>query len=329
MSAAFATVYWPAKSFNGANNWQLGWYSDRQVTVLPALGGQAVMLATFVDYNKSQKNLPVLIQIGASTYLQYNRAKSFNSEAQQMVDQVTVVQQLGSATNLIGGIDLKNPQLGIPNFDGSGRYLVLYICGSGMGNDSNPDWILVSIGYDMNYCSQAASFQPVTPPTPPPTMRPTMAPTKRPTPVPSAKPTTPPTSKPTAAPVKRTRAPATAPTAADARPTRRKPTVATAPCYDTTASFFVVNYGNEGCIWLAARSAMQAKLCSQTAVQTACPRTCKVCTSSCNDSAAGTFLDNSGAKRTCLWLSLRTNKLSTYCQRSDVSALCPVACKSC
>jgi hypothetical protein len=130
-----------------------------------------------------------------------------------------------------------------------------------------------------------------------------------------------PTAKPTSAPVK--------PTPSPVKPTASPVKNRSLDCYDTTATFSVTGYGTQSCIWLAARSSMQTELCPEQNVQTACPRTCKVCTSNCNDSTTGTFLDNSNISRNCLWLSIRANKWNTYCSEANVAALCPVTCQTC
>jgi hypothetical protein len=182
MSFGHAIPYYPLKSFNGANNAQFGWYSDRQVTVDPSQGGQVIALATFVDYSKSNKSDPVLIQIGTDVFLQYNRAKDFNSQSEQDIDQVTIVQQQNNGTSLLGSVDpFSNPQFTINDLDGSGRNVVITACSSGSGDSDNPDWMALSIGYDQSYCIERAQQVTVAPTkasvqrqTPPPTMKPTL-----------------------------------------------------------------------------------------------------------------------------------------------------------
>jgi hypothetical protein len=160
MSAGYATPYYPLKSFNGANNAQFGWYSDRQVTVDPSQG-QVITLASFVDYSKSNKNDPVLIQIGTDVFLQYNEAKDFNAQAQQDINQVTIVQQQNNGTSLLGAVDpVNSPQYTIADLDGSGRNVVIAACSSGTGDSNNPDWMALSIGYDQSYCIQGAQQLP-------------------------------------------------------------------------------------------------------------------------------------------------------------------------
>jgi hypothetical protein len=245
MSAGYATPYYPAKSFNGANNWQLGFYSDRQVTINPAQGGKVVTLATFVDYGKSNKNDPVLVKVGNAVYLQYNRAKDFNYQAQQNIDQVTVVQQLSNGTNLLGGVDVSNPQLTIANFDGTGQKVVIYACQSGMGSTSNPDWMKISIGYNKNFCLEGA--------TAPKSVSTTTA------------------KKPAAAPVRTYfRSPTKAPARAPSKPSNSQ-------CKDVATSFTVKGRGTKTCAWLSVRPSWQPKLCPLEQVRASCPKTCKVC----------------------------------------------------
>ncbi len=165
MSAGYAAPYYPLKAFNGANNWQLGWYSDRQITVTPSNGGRVVTLATFADYGKANKSNPVLIKVGNDTFLQYNRAKAFNQQAQQDIDQTTIVQQQSNGTSLLGGIGPTLLNLMISNFDGSGQNLMIYVCSTGVGNANDPDWMVLGIGYGKNYCPARA-------PTPKPAKRP-------------------------------------------------------------------------------------------------------------------------------------------------------------
>lgn len=244
MSAGYATPYFPAKSFNGANNWQLGWYSDRQVAINPASGGQVVTLATFVDYGKSNKQNPVLVKVGDGLFLQYNRAKSFNYQAQQNVDQVTIVAQLTNGTNLLGGVDLSNPQLIVSNFDGTGRKLVIHACKSGAGTSSNPDWMDISIGYDQNYCNQAATVHK------------------------SASSQAKPASTPARTIFNAAQSPAKAPVSS---PTK------SSSCKDGVRSYTVSGHGTKTCTWLRLRPVWQNKLCSLQKVRSACPKTCGAC----------------------------------------------------
>lgn len=163
MSAGFSSSFYPSKSFNGANNWQLGWYNDRELEFDPEQGGQKIILATFVDYGKTNKSNPVLIKVGNVTFLQYNRAKDFNYQTQEMIDEVTIVQQLSNGTSLLGGVNASNSQFAISNFEGSGRDLLVYVCSSGSGNADDPDWVSLGIGFDHDFCNQTAFFSTVEP----------------------------------------------------------------------------------------------------------------------------------------------------------------------
>jgi hypothetical protein len=154
MSAGYEAPYYPLKSFNGANNAQLGWYSDRMITVDPSTGGQKLTLATFVDYSKHNKANPVLIQLGTDVFLQYNRAKDFNIQAQQAIDQVTIVQQQNNGTSLLGSVEpsSSSTQYTILNLDGTGRNVVIHACSTVVGSSKIPDSMVIGIGYDKSYC---------------------------------------------------------------------------------------------------------------------------------------------------------------------------------
>lgn len=310
MSAGYAVSYYPVKSFNGANNWKFGWYSDRQISVNPSQDGQVVTLATFVDYGKSNKDSPVLIQVGTDTYLQYNRAKDFNYQAQQCIDQITIVQQQSIGSALLGCIDQSSSQFAISNFNGSGRTVVLSVCGRGTGSNSNPDWMSVSIGYDQSYCSAVKPPIPATrsplPPTPVPTLltqtgNPTTRIATRPQPTPG-------------------------PTLTLNLPFPAQPS--SSSCYDGADSLFLVDGVNRSCAWLRGRPTFQPQLCTRPKIRGLCPRTCQVCSSSCTD-LVGSF-STPRARRTCVWLSQRPYQVvSGYCSRTDVASLCLVTCQTC
>lgn len=344
MSAGFGTPYFPSKTFNGANNFQLGWYNDRLIIVNPLQGPQLVNLATFVDYGKSNKDFPVLIKIGNDTFLQYNRAKDFNYQAQQCIDQVTVVQQLFNGTNLWGCVEPTSPQLTIQNFGGTGQNLVIEACVNGFGNSSDPDWMQLSVGFDKSYCGQLTASPVASKPTSTPSANPTVQPT---TTLPSAKPTAQPTQQRSSPPIPlappfnlTTPSPSQLTSKTKATPvimpslqpqqllTPSTSTPRALNCYDSASSHFLVSGVTRTCTWLRFQPSLQSQLCIQSTIQLACPRTCKTCISSCVDQN-GTFV-NSNRKRTCHWLSLRpSDTVSSLCLRADVSSLCPVTCQSC
>jgi Gametolysin peptidase M11 len=92
----------PHKCFNGFNHWQLGWYPGRRRTleIKPAV----IRLAAFADYPRAAPNEPVLVRFANNLFLQYNRAKSFNSETPMFPDRVTVTRMRldGRSENMAG-----------------------------------------------------------------------------------------------------------------------------------------------------------------------------------------------------------------------------------
>jgi hypothetical protein len=65
----------PHKCFNAQNHWLLGWFSDRSITVDPAVPVKVNILG-FVDYRKAIPGSEfVVAKVGANLYLQFNRAK--------------------------------------------------------------------------------------------------------------------------------------------------------------------------------------------------------------------------------------------------------------
>ncbi len=67
----------PSKCFNGKHIWDLGWFTDRTVTVNP-FSHTIVHLACFVDYKKTVRGQYVVINVG-SFYLAFNQAKGVNA----------------------------------------------------------------------------------------------------------------------------------------------------------------------------------------------------------------------------------------------------------
>lgn len=92
----------PIKCFNAHKNWQLGWYQGRRQSIN---GTALVRLATFVDYDKTAANEPVVLEINSKFYLQYNRIKSFNTQSDLFLNQVTVVGVLDGGNSVaLGGL---------------------------------------------------------------------------------------------------------------------------------------------------------------------------------------------------------------------------------
>jgi Gametolysin peptidase M11 len=114
MSAAYSSPVWPRKCFNSAHNYQLQWYQKRHrnITTTNLIErSYLINLATFVDYNITEKNEPVIVNVADVLYLQYNRAKLFNIDTEEMKDMITIVSGDGiyegrPGTSLLGGLSI-------------------------------------------------------------------------------------------------------------------------------------------------------------------------------------------------------------------------------
>jgi len=184
----------PLKCYNGYKNHLFGWYQRREVIVDPT-ESNLIELATFVDFDKTTENQPVLLNIGNQYFIQYNRAKLFNIETTDKRDAVTITENTPGWSHVRAGL-LLDEEWTIDNYSGTGRTLVVKVCQQMSTNDV--DSMMVSIGLDTSYC---ATTEPTSRPTSVPTQSPTKVPTVRPTTVPTTMlPTASPTSQPTAAP---------------------------------------------------------------------------------------------------------------------------------
>jgi len=133
---------YPQSCYNAQKNWALGWYNDRSLaleiapsnhqaldaatttlatttsfintttnysnttntTMLPWTG----KLATFVDYDATTVDEPVLLQIQSDSqpnlrfYIQYNRAKQFNRHTREHRNKVVIIREDGPIESLSG-----------------------------------------------------------------------------------------------------------------------------------------------------------------------------------------------------------------------------------
>jgi hypothetical protein len=144
-----ATVASPQKCFNAQKHWQLGWFSDKALTVSPTISPQSFSLATFLDYNDTISSDVVVLNIG-NLYLQYNSATGFNVGTGENKNQVVVVQtQSNGDSEKLAGLNLQNPTLTIPNFQND-LDLLIEVC---QFNSSRLDIAIVSIALGNCSCS--------------------------------------------------------------------------------------------------------------------------------------------------------------------------------
>mmetsp|Transcript_8708 Transcript_8708/g.13458 ORF Transcript_8708/g.13458 Transcript_8708/m.13458 type:complete len:366 (+) Transcript_8708:921-2018(+) len=90
----------PRMCFNGPQNWQLGWYADREIEVDPfATPHWKGRLVGVVDYENASPTDYVTIRlnsgmIGNDYYIAFNRQASFNIEVPEGGDQVLLTSRL-------------------------------------------------------------------------------------------------------------------------------------------------------------------------------------------------------------------------------------------
>ena len=94
--------------FNAHKHWVLGWFSDRQVKILPDEKPWKGRLLAFTDYQRAIDGDFVLINF-SDVYIQYNRAKGANKQVQEKRNEIVVVRANGEdfASELVVGLALR------------------------------------------------------------------------------------------------------------------------------------------------------------------------------------------------------------------------------
>lgn len=141
-------VGYPSTCFNGANHFQMGWYSDR-VTTLDPDNIEIVTIAAFSDYDLTVKNLDYVIARTGDYYIQYNRATGMNAETQEFQNDLTVVHQRDDRTDIIAALQRNDSDPWRKMFQGTlhGKSWVIEICSVIAGTSSTPDRLEVAMGY--------------------------------------------------------------------------------------------------------------------------------------------------------------------------------------
>jgi hypothetical protein len=204
MGRSLLDMDFPIKCFNAQNHWQLGWYSDRSITINPNVS-QKVKILGFVDYKKAIQGQDfVVAKVGENLYLQFNRAKLHNIDTEEAEDKLVIIVDKGGVlgTTLVAELDDDNTVYTNNNFESSGKQLNVEVCRTVIGStDDDIDWMEVSIGYGPSVCGAqllGASAEPE--PSPQPSLKPSLRPTDKPTRQPSYQPSSQPTSQPSSQP---------------------------------------------------------------------------------------------------------------------------------
>jgi len=347
MGYSYSQVGAPSMCFNGHKNYLLGWYADRTITFYPDKAWSGLLYA-FVDYNRTPEGSFVVVRV-RDLYLQYNRARRFNSGTQERKNQVTITRgpSADSQSSLLGGIALGTSATSdvfrVPNFVGTGHSLVIEACEQHYGP---PDYVRLSIYLD-NGTQKSTCLAPTPRPSKamsplPPTLRPTASPTPQPTRAPTPKPTTlkptlKPTVKPTAFPTSRpTQKPTLAPTPKPTVAPTPKPTFAGGFCDDSSSAVIRLNPNNPAprftCLELRDNEALRNTTCVPThRAYQACRETCGACVDSCRDSTTKTFFVNRmWPNQDCKWLEVRPTWQESLCWPTHpVNKICGETCGSC
>jgi hypothetical protein len=189
MSIGTGDAHAPRQTFNAHKGWQTGWYASRHLTFNPlAEEIRLIEVAALVDFELASSLQPVIVKIDDDLYMQYNRAKSFNSETRGSPDMLVVVQAYESSnSDVIASLGSADDAFEIADFKGSGQSLSIDVCREEYGKNGTPDIMVVSIGLGDSACSAPDEDEDVflPPPAPKPSTAPISAPTRSPVQAPS------------------------------------------------------------------------------------------------------------------------------------------------
>lgn len=154
MAAGHKQTNWPQKCFNGQKNWKLGWYYSRQESIRMRTleRGALIKLATFVDFDISEEDEPVLLNVVDAYYLQYNVAKDFNSDTEEKKNKVTITAPTGGGSDGVEGLGVGDIYSKF-FFEKSKRTLVIEACETRKGR-RGADIMVISIAFDRSLCER-------------------------------------------------------------------------------------------------------------------------------------------------------------------------------
>ncbi|GFH59676.1 hypothetical protein CTEN210_16152 [Chaetoceros tenuissimus] len=340
----------PVMCFNAPKNRQLGWYSDRTVTVTSGWTGRLYGLSS---YSSSTSNDAVILYIPSGTngstrdyYVSFNGDSGINSGT-QLGGNMVLIHYRNPGTDyeestLVGGLNSGSTYTGAP----------LTITVSSI---SGSTFAQVTVGTVVN--TPAPTRSPTSSPTAAPTNSPTSTTTKSPTSAPTKAPTTAPvaspvtsapvaspvTSSPVAAPV--TPAPTPSPTKAPTSPPVSSPVsspVTSSPTMSPVASPVL---DDSSCLdfpdaikWTRRRtvycSQMTAYRCSKNKGKSLCPNACGTTADWCGDNLKdakgrveyGTNANGDIIWKGCAFVKRAPAKIDARCSKGNIAIACRATC---
>jgi hypothetical protein len=139
----------PNECYNAYGHVIMGWFSDKTRYISdPATNGGLLKVAAFVDYTIAVAGVDdIIVQIGDSIFMQYNRARAHNSGTYAHGDRLVIVQASASEeasfvrAALAAGEVFDTPYTGrievCSRVDGSPDYLLVSVTGYGTGSVCN------------------------------------------------------------------------------------------------------------------------------------------------------------------------------------------------
>ena len=347
MGYSYNEVGAPAMCFNGHNNYVLGWYADKQITVEPLKGKRwSGKLVGFVDYEKAStsRNEFVLIVVD-QFYIQYNLAESFNFQTREHKNTVTVTTAIGSTAFSSMEASLSKGQTAV-----IGNYTIA-IGALTAASASTPKYFDVSIFQNLPTVSLRAPLTPSPSTGDSLTSRPTTtapnavrfttkAPIMTTTSAPIA--SLPTILSPVTAPPS-TRKPFSLAPKQEAPPFTPSPVASVSGyvnglCRDSNsiATLPVNDTGLRICdwiSWISQRPKGAKRVCKPGSIAwQACGKTCGRCTTTCQNNEIDTFyVDTSLGYRTCSWLGSQDVWKEKLCVEGNVvfDSMCPKTCGLC
>uniref|UniRef100_A0A7S1YKB2 ShKT domain-containing protein n=1 Tax=Grammatophora oceanica TaxID=210454 RepID=A0A7S1YKB2_9STRA len=124
MGFSFKEIAYPQMCFNGQKSDQLGWYKSKTKILSESALPWTGILSPFTDYGRDDVNT-VLLQLGESTYINFNVQTKFNSQTQEFADRVvaTIATGTGGYSSSVVGFLPDNDGNTIQSFE-NGQYEV-------------------------------------------------------------------------------------------------------------------------------------------------------------------------------------------------------------